>query len=676
MPVNVELNGKQGSDEYRAAVILKEIFETGLPVNATGDIVIKSNATLYGGTVKDFDIVCIGTLKDCIFNNVNFNMFEHANGKSKNTFNNILKVSNFCFVFEVKGHPIQRLHINGGTLLADYDNTCHDVTSQSEKQKNSLLRILQGQSKILYAPFITNYIWLRGVYNVNATDLVVNGNPNYLSSKFTLLELLELTCKAQAVYKNGSINVLNSWSNSKCSICDIQNVFNRFSKNYDFMGDLTRDKVELITKKILDKQQYAENIGTKLTIISGRAGTGKTIKILRIACDLVTNKFKRCLLLTYNHALVSDMKRMLALAKFTDNIGLPTVDISTIHKYIRELILAFGLENKNRLNKDFIEKYDFYLSALEDYITKGAITYDDIKNLAISRNELVYYDYIFIDESQDWNIKERNILFKIFGYPKFIIADGKDQLVRSKTSCNWPENLDSTQVSQTYEKRSLRQKENLVNFINDYAKIFNINWEMEPDEHFPGGKVIILEDTLNYSVYKECFDECINQGNAAYDILYMVPPHLVDKVKYTVYGEEKVSRSFKYKDKFNENHIKIWDGTSTDLRVEYPVDIEEQRLVQYQSCRGLEGWVAICMELDEFIKVKLEEYDGINDIYKHANALYSKSDLKNEFAYLWSIIPLTRAIDTLVITLKDCNSDYGKKLKSLYEKNKDFIEWI
>jgi hypothetical protein len=42
---------------------------------------------------------------------------------------------------------------------------------------------------------------------------------------------------------------------------------------------------------------------------------------------------------------------------------------------------------------------------------------------------------------------------------------------------------------------------------------------------------------------------------------------------------------------------------------------------------------------------------------------------------MWSLIPLTRAIDTLVITIKDKNSDIAKKLYEFHKENSEFIEW-
>ena len=43
--------------------------------------------------------------------------------------------------------------------------------------------------------------------------------------------------------------------------------------------------------------------------------------------------------------------------------------------------------------------------------------------------------------------------------------------------------------------------------------------------------------------------------------------------------------------------------------------------------------------------------------------------------FLWALMPLTRPIDTLVITLSNTDSEVGKMLKKLADTYPDFIEW-
>jgi len=54
----------------------------------------------------------------------------------------------------------------------------------------------------------------------------------------------------------------------------------------------------------------------------------------------------------------------------------------------------------------------------------------------------------------------------------------------------------------------------------------------------------------------------------------------------------------------------------------------------------------------------------------------SDEETKESFAYRWSMIPMTRAVDSLVITLKNPKGDYATALRAVAAKNPDFVEWL
>jgi hypothetical protein len=189
-----------------------------------------------------------------------------------------------------------------------------------------------------------------------------------------------------------------------------------------------------------------------------------------------------------------------------------------------------------------------------------------------------------------------------------------------------------------------------------------------------GGKIVISLKAYTKELHELHIKECKSKGNSEYEMLFLVPPSLVTKgATINKYQETVKSSSFKLKSEFEDMGIKIWDGTSLDLRSEYVVDVNQHRLLQYESCRGLEGWTVVCLELDQFIKWKLEKFsdDGFNEL-----ALESIDERRHKFVYLWSLIPLTRAIDTLIITIKDPRSEVATFLRKVYEENPDFIQWI
>ena len=56
-------------------------------------------------------------------------------------------------------------------------------------------------------------------------------------------------------------------------------------------------------------------------------------------------------------------------------------------------------------------------------------------------------------------------------------------------------------------------------------------------------------------------------------------------------------------------------------------------------------------------------------------ALESGEDAKQKYVFNWLLMPLTRAIDTLCITLQDPNSLIGKLLHRVALKMPDVVVW-
>ncbi len=58
------LGAEKDSDEYIAALKLKDIIQNSMPASAAGEIVLFANATLMGQAVKDVDLLMIGQLQN------------------------------------------------------------------------------------------------------------------------------------------------------------------------------------------------------------------------------------------------------------------------------------------------------------------------------------------------------------------------------------------------------------------------------------------------------------------------------------------------------------------------------------------------------------------------------------------------------------------------------------
>lgn len=662
--IGVKIIGTPGTPEYEAAETLKAIFERDTTAREHGSILIASGVTCFGQATKDIDLVVFGHTKGAFARQLWTKARLRGNDELDDADYRWVNVKNFCFCIEVKDH--EDVEFQMSRALVQYKGKLHDVTYQSERQKYALLGFLRDS--LNWSPYICNFIWFR---NLDRTAIPKKVPHNWMHSAPTLNYMLNLACDQQIpTYSPKDNSYIFSCAKSldpEDAVKEFEQALTSFAHVWDNLGKLTRDRLERITKTLLKDQQYAQAIGKKLVVIEGRAGTGKTIKLLHIAHDLCVEQDQRCLILTYNNALVSDIHRLIALAKINNDVAAATIEIKTVHSFLRSLMIGFGILEPS-VGRKFLDDYDSYKQQFLDYLTNGVITRGDIQKLMKERHDEVAWDVVLIDEAQDWPNDEKDILFTFFKYHNFVIADGIDQLIRSQQRTNWKSGIE---YQRTHEKRSLRQKANLCRFQRQYADTVGVSWDLLPKDDLLGGKIVIIAREYDVQLHQQLLAECEASGNKPYEMLFIVPPSLVLREKQV----NGVVRQFALTQQWKEWGIRIWDGTADELRSAYPKNVDEFRLVQYESCRGLEGWTVVCLWMDDFIEYKKATFTEATE-GQMALALQSEAEKRRDFAYKWSMIPLTRAVDTLVITLKDPKSEFAQTLRKVAERCQDFVEWV
>ena len=112
----------------------------------------------------------------------------------------------------------------------------------------------------------------------------------------------------------------------------------------------------------------------------------------------------------------------------------------------------------------------------------------------------------------------------------------------------------------------------------------------------------------------------------------------------------------------SSENIVIWSGVSEDKRELRVPAAYETRFIYYESCRGLEAWNVLCVDLDSFFYSTY--YSAKAAIYARYNKnLFSKEEeLKKEYALHLVYMALTRPIDTLYIQLSTPESDFSKEI--------------
>ena len=171
------------------------------------------------------------------------------------------------------------------------------------------------------------------------------------------------------------------------------------------------------------------------------------------------------------------------------------------------------------------------------------------------------------------------------------------------------------------------------------------NWDLEPIPEAHGGKIILTSGkAMDEGLIQKCLERATADGNKNVDSLFCVPPSLASKEQ----SESSFVRSLR------GWGYEVWDGTDKKEKQTFASNNDQIRVVQYDSCRGLEGWCVFAMSLDKFYEYKFES--PMIDKSAREDMFFDPEQAALSFANRWLMIPLTRAIDTLVIHVEDTDN--------------------
>lgn len=641
--------------------------------NVSGRINLYTNFTYGGGETSEADILLV----------VDIENYSKTIYTSVTKTNIPVNVQRGCWIIELKGHGADCIVSEGNQLLVPYTNPISKKTStkpistQSRKQRFDIANYFNGM--LGYSPFIDNYLCLTRVSQKDLSRIIqkskisnVSLADNYLSCDFTFEELVRKT----AIYRLSSVvtNHTNTqgWMNC-CSHQDsmFSDIEDLITARKVIVGDLTQQKMNLLS---LEKARESTNNvlnGQSIGLLQGRAGTGKTIRLLQMAVDIenLGESGNRCLVLTYNHALVADIRRTLFLTGHYGKIQGKVIDVQTLHSFFLNLLYHFDV----RKDKTITDPHDYfayggkYYKELEQLWNVIKDQDNDILDLYKEEDEWgMNWDYVFVDEGQDWSDIEVRLLTKIYGLGHIVVADGVDQFVRGTKKLDVKTLFGKKNVNEKKSQKSLRQKTALTSFVNTFAVECSMDWSVKESD-MPGGHIYFMKG-YGSNFHNDLVKQCKKAKADNYDILFLVPPQdVIDK---------PLDPHFVKYDTYKSANILLFDGTTKMNRTRYSVNSEECRLYQYESCRGLEGWAVVCYDFDLFIEAKMEQFEKEN--LCDPNLPATLDEQKKMYAYQWALMPLTRPIDTLIITFSDENSEVAKTMKriSTYKLIKDSITWI
>lgn len=616
---------------------------------AKGTIYIMTSIRIFGQKRNDIDMLVMGFIENLTFKNINTKNYDVVKE---------LDVKSFICNIELKSHSASSVKHEGTDYIVSYSGIPHNASQQCSEAKFSLFNHLNDQLYI--KPFICDVLWLNGLSRTDLSYLRGSTIDNALHRGFKFRDLVNVILQQANVIKIGTSRFcLDSFTDGEKEYNAIVDLFTAVREPQG----LTKQKFELLSQKNTDVEKLLTDTGNKLTIVTGRAGTGKTVQLLQLAFMLANEDYaNRCLILTYNNALVSDIKRLIDYTPMPSKVDGRTVSIKTIHSFFLTLMKEVGVDvnHLNPQNRTFDADYTQSLKLLYEFVVETCQK-EDIEALKDLAESSIDWDYILIDEAQDFSDLEKKILFKIYGARRLVVADGVDQFMRVGNRQIWERGVEKSLVCKPKTMvLERRQKANLVSFVNAFACLANLDWKVKPNDELPGGEIKIYSKFLN-KTFKELKSNCKQNKCENYDILILEPPTQVIR--------DNKGKRFAKAEAYNKAGIPIYDGINDNNRTTYPTK-DQCRVYQYDSCRGLEGWCVVCADFDDLIQYKMDTYKANDE-----ELCFDPEVAKRRSVMLWALMPLTRPIDTLVITLSNVDTEIGKMLKQLADAYPDFIEW-
>lgn len=651
--IDVEPHGEEGTAEHEAALQLRDLIAKEWPLAARDNqhhIKIISDAKCHGQRTVDVDIV--------VFLSIQLprptGVYEE-NGRE-------IYLSHVCMTVEVKDVGPDMVEYKGNSVYVGYRNSNKkkNASSQAFGQQNSLFNFLNDAG--VRAPYVAHLIWLRNVPESHLPQVrhnVVGSNPNWATFVQRIGE------SASHHWNKKHQRMIVGKGNPTQS--DVEIAAHALTKPVDSASPLERSRMEAITLDAAKGEGYFDELGKKLLIFRGRGGTGKTVQLLQLAHQLYQGSDSNVLVLTYNNALAADLRRLLTLMGINQGYADRNISIQTVHSYMGQIFSRSDAFEEEELDH-LLAHYDEYKGRLLSYIREEAISEKDLEKMLEDYPESFDWDYLMIDEAQDWPDDEREILFTLYDHKRFVLADGQEQLVRSSAPIKWHRGIPDSEKKIVSYSQSKRLKTNLCRFVNPFASRMELaNWEVETNAELWGGRLIVVEGPYSQvpQLHKQLLEDHTKQGNEPIDMLVCIPPKYARKA--TRSGKSIVA------ERFMEWGWQVWDGSVEEERRQAPEQLDQLRVVQYDSCRGLEGWTVVNIGFDKFYDYKVARW---KKEIGQSNTYATLEQQAREYAARWLMIPLTRAIDTLVIQVSSSDHPVVEELRAVAkERCADFVEW-
>ncbi|EJU31597.1 MULTISPECIES: UvrD-helicase domain-containing protein [Capnocytophaga] len=298
---------------------------------------------------------------------------------------------------------------------------------------------------------------------------------------------------------------------------DIEKIVDRISKDSEY-GYLTKRKIENIVKQRVNLSTVEKEIGNKLIIVEGKAGNGKTNRLLTIAYKHLI-KGEYILFLSYNKLLVNDIRKtfqsILNAEKESKNGLFAT---TTFHSFFFDLCRKTGVirlekdkryeENKKRY-EELVNILEKSMSKVSDILNSLRLTDFDKENLKTYFQNRDDLDSVIKDYAIDYiNSDDRSIEIFI----KNIQEDLADLFLSNK------QDNDGYLFNNDYEY-FLRKLYEVLNNTSEFYKEYDVRNKKELLE--TSLNLNNESDEISFRAFSKHIEDIKNRLSMKYELIFV-----------------------------------------------------------------------------------------------------------------------------------------------------------
>ncbi|SKA24817.1 DNA/RNA helicase domain-containing protein [Consotaella salsifontis] len=333
----IDIVGVTEGKEYEAAVHLrKQILAVWPDLGQSGDDHIKIfvGLKLYGRKIEDIDLVVIGHLAVPRSFDTEFKFYPREGDPF---IPRRASVKNFLLVIETKSHDATGVKFDDKIALVRYRRSGHNAWEPvTEKNRQQMFEFKA-------------YLAERGVNRVYVQDLIFFSGLREADLPKRPHDCFGINASFERILNIlGQISGPNHQGRDAFISFGSDEVFEELlSPDFALLQTLEptpldRTRMDRIVKAAL-ADTWLDDLGKKQVIFRGRGGVGKTVILLQMAYRAFDREQMRSMMLTYNKALVADMRRTMALLGVPRSIEKGGISIETVHAFIGRLMVGLGL---------------------------------------------------------------------------------------------------------------------------------------------------------------------------------------------------------------------------------------------------------------------------------------------------------------------------------------------